>query len=247
MKILFLLHAPFELPGIIESWASEKGFELSYASPFAGENLPKSNLAIDLIISMGGPQSAALDLSNYTYLNDEVDLIRNALKASIPVLGFCLGAQLIGEALGARTERSPYKEIGIYPITLTEKGARDPLLQGLPNTFLVPHWHSDMPGLTKEAKILATSSACPRQIIRYLPHAYGFQCHPEMTKQIAQDLINNCLEDFTPGDYIQTPETILSHDFHELNYGHMTRILDNFLSCRISQKDQPNQRLSCVS
>jgi len=245
MKILFLLHAPFELPGIIESWASEKGFELSYVSPFAGEDLPRANLAVDLIISMGGPQSAVLDLSGYAYLNQEVDLIRNALKANIPVLGFCLGAQLIGEALGARTERSPHKEIGIHPITLTEEGILDPLLQGLPHTFLVPHWHSDMPGLTKEAKILASSSGCPRQIIRYLPHAYGFQCHPEMTQQIAQDLIKNCPNDFTSGDYIQTPEEILSSDFHALNYTHMIRILDNF--CKTLQKILYDQRISYVS
>src|SRR5690349_9474416 len=118
MKILFLLHAPFELPGLIESWASGQGFECTYASPFAGEEIPQSKLGIDLIVSMGGPQSAALDLSNYIYLKEEVDLIRNALNARTPVLGFCLGAQLIGEALGARTERSPHKEIGIYPITL---------------------------------------------------------------------------------------------------------------------------------
>jgi GMP synthase (glutamine-hydrolysing) len=229
MKILFILHAPFELPGFIESWASGKGFKMSYVSPFAGESLLKYNNTIDLIVSMGGPQSAALDLSNYTYLNEEVVLIRNALKASIPVLGFCLGAQLIGEALGARTERSPYKEIGIYPITLTQEGACDPLLQGLPNTFLVPHWHGDMPGLTKEAKILAASSGCPRQIIRYLPHAYGFQCHPEMTRQTAQELITHCQEDFNPGKYVQAPEEILAHDFYELNHEHMTGILNNFL------------------
>lgn len=232
MKVLFLLHAEFERPGILESWASERKFELSYCSAFAGDTLPKSNLAVDLVISMGGPQSAAFDLHKHSYLQDEVDLLRNALKAGIFVLGFCLGAQLIGEALGARTERSPNKEIGVYPITLTEDGINDPLLQGLPKTFPVFHWHSDMPGLTAESKILATSRGCPRQIIQYLPHAYGFQCHPEMTLQIANDLVSNCAEDFTEGEYIQPPEEILSQDFHALNYEHMTRMLDNFLLTR---------------
>lgn len=245
MEILFVLHAHFELPGILESWARDKGFKLSYCSPFAGEDLPKkSNLACDWIISMGGPQSAALDLSHYSYLNNEIDLIRNALQAHIPVLGFCLGAQLIGEALGARTERSPHKEIGIHPISLTEEGTRDPLLEGLPNTFLVPHWHSDMPGLTKESKILATSSGCPRQIIRYLPHAYGFQCHPEMTQHVARELIKNCPEDFTSEDYVQTPEKILSYDFYALNNKHMTRILDNFLLGRTLQKKRYDKQVS---
>src|SRR5580692_6270921 len=100
MKVLFILHAAFELPGIVESWASKKGFEISYSFPFAGDPLPQSGASVDLIISMGGPQSAISDLSKYSYLQDEVDLIRNAIKAKIPVFGFCLGAQLLGEALG---------------------------------------------------------------------------------------------------------------------------------------------------
>lgn len=228
MKILFLLHASFELPGILESWAADKQFELHYSSPFAGD-VPKRD-DFDLIVSMGGPQGAS---DNLAYLKAEIDLIRHALKAEIPVWGFCLGAQLIGEALGAPTERSPTKEIGIYPITLTEEGVRDPLLQGLPKTFPVFHWHNDMPGLTRESKVLATSPGCPRQIIRFLPHAYGFQCHPEMTRQIASELIIQCPEDLTPGKYVQTPEAILSYDFHGSNHALMVRMLENFLALKI--------------
>ena len=228
MKILFLIHAEFETPGYIEGWAAEKNCTLGYCCPFKGEKLPRGS-SFDLIISMGGPQSASSDLNKYPYLNNEVDFLRDALKAKTPVLGFCLGAQLIGEALGAPTERSPHKEIGVFPILLTEEGVQDPLLATLPQEFAVAHWHSDMPGLTKEAVVLAKSKGCPRQIVRYLPYAYGFQCHPEMTLQGAQELIKNCPDDFTADRYVQTPQDILAHDFYALNHNNMICILENFL------------------
>ncbi len=186
---------------------------------------------------MGGPQSAASDLNKYPYLKDEVELLRSALKAKIPVFGFCLGAQLLGEALGAHAERSLHKEIGIFPILLTEKGMQDPLLANLPQELAVFHWHSDMPGLTKEAVVLAKSEGCPRQIVRYLPYAYGFQCHPEMTLQGAQELIENCAEDFTSDKYVQTPREILEQDFYALSYKNMVCILENFLLLRQSWSD----------
>jgi GMP synthase (glutamine-hydrolysing) len=146
MRILFILHAPFETPGYIEDWAASKKCELSYSAPFKGEKLPHGS-SFDIIVSMGGPQSAVSDLNKYLYLKDEVELMRGALKARTPVFGFCLGAQLLGEALGASAERSHHKEIGIFPILLTEKGMQDPLLANLSQELAVFHWHSDMPGL----------------------------------------------------------------------------------------------------
>ena len=160
MKILYLIHAEYELPGALETWAAEKGLEQAYACPFLGQALPPCT-SFDFLIAMGGPQSAT-DLRAYPYLEDEIVLIRDALKAQIPVLGFCLGAQLIGEALGANTERSPYKEVGAFPIELTNEGVQDPLLANLPREFLVGHWHNDMPGLTKDCVVLAKECGMPK-------------------------------------------------------------------------------------
>lgn len=227
MRILYLIHAPFETPGIIESWASEKGYQQTCACPFKGETLPSPS-SFDLLIAMGGPQSAG-HLDEAPYLKDEITLIRQALKAEIPVLGFWLGAQLLGVALGAHVERSPFKEIGIYPITLTDEGMQDPLLAHCSKEFPLFHWHNDMPGLTDESVILAKSAGCPRQIIRYSSLAYGFQCHPEMTLQGATELVKNCPEDFVPGKYVQTPQEILSYDY-TLNVPNITTMLENFLN-----------------
>lgn len=231
MKIQYIIHADFEMPGIIETWAKQNSFKENICRPFAGEKLPGID-QFDFLILMGGPQSP-LNMKEAPYLQNEIDLIRKALKAEMPVLGFCLGAQLIGEAFGARTERSPYKEVGVFPIELTDEGLKDHLLQELPKTFPVVHWHNDMPGLTQEAKILAASQGCPRQIIRYSELAYGFQCHPEPTKSNIETMIHHCPNDLAPGKFVQTASELLAQDFNAINQK-MIIILNNLI--KISAK-----------
>lgn len=224
MKIQYISHADFESPGIIRTWAKQNHFSENICRPFADEKLPDTD-SFDLLIVMGGPQSP-LAFEESPYLRDEISLIKKALRKKIPIVGFCLGAQLIGEALGARTERSPHKEVGVFPITLTEAGTKDPLLKSAPAKFPVVHWHNDMPGLTPDAKILAFSEGCPRQIIRYSPIAYGFQCHPEPTKQDIETMIHHCPSDLDPGKFVQSAPQFLSHDFDSINQM-MVQILNN--------------------
>lgn len=211
MKIQYIIHADFELPGILHTWAKQNQCEESICRPFADEKLPPPT-DFDLLILMGGPQCAVhLD---EPYLKQEITLIE---QTETPILGFCLGAQLIGAALGAPAEHSPYKEIGVFPIHLTEQGKQDPLLAGLPATFPVIHWHSDMPGLTQDAQVLAYSEGCPRQIIRYTPRIYGFQCHPEPTRANIEAMIKHCPKDFMPSKYVQTPQQLLAADYTAIN------------------------------
>lgn len=227
MKIQYILHADFETPGIIHKWAKQNQCSENICCPFAGDALPDPE-NFDLLIIMGGPQSP-LDIDEAPYLSDEIILIKSALQMGIPILGFCLGAQLIGEALGARTEHSPHKEVGVFPIQLTKEGIKDSLLESLPPKFPVVHWHNDMPGLTAEAKILAFSEGCPRQIIRYLPSAYGFQCHPEPTKKNIETMIQSCPEDLKPGRFVQSIPEFLANDFDSINRM-MIQIMDNLVT-----------------
>ncbi len=227
MRIQYIIHADFELPGIIEEWAKKNKYTESFCRPFAGEKLPNPS-EYDLLILMGGPQSP-LSMSESPYLEEEILTIKKTIKAHIPILGFCLGAQLIGEALGARTERSPNKEVGVFPIELTEEGCKDPLLKNFPKEFLVVHWHNDMPGLTAEARILAKSKGCPRQIIRYSHLIYGFQCHPEPTKKNIEAMIEHCSNDLAPGKFVQSRKELLHNDFTAINKK-MIQILDNFIA-----------------
>ena len=176
---------------------------------------------------MGGPQSPR-EIEKDPYLKDEIQLIQKAIQEDKLILGFCLGAQLIGEALEAKTERSPEKEIGVYPITLTKEGVCDPLLQGLPSKFSVIHWHNDMPGETKDSMILAASEGCPRQILRYGPKVYGFQCHLEITLEGIEDLIEACPNDLMPRRFTQDAATLRKQDYATINKM-MIRLLDRFV------------------
>lgn len=227
MKILSVIHADFELPGAIDLWVKHKQFDITICRPFAGESLPKTQ-DFDWLILMGGPQSP-LEQEIYPYLKDEIRFVKAAHEADKVILGFCLGAQIIGEAFGARTEKSPNREVGIFPIELTDAGKRDPLFKDIPHQFSVVHWHNDMPGLTNESEILAVSEGCPRQVVRYRPKVYGFQCHPEPTISDIQNMIFHCEDDLRPGDYVQTKEEMLQSDFAAINKK-MLHILDNLLA-----------------
>lgn len=225
MKILCITHADFESPGVIEFWAKAKGFSFRICRPYNQDTIPAIE-DYNMLIIMGGPQSP-LHIEKAPYLSAEIQLIQTALTLNMPILGFCLGAQLIGEALGAKTERSPYKEVGVYPITLTSEGRRDPLLSDLSVQFPVIHWHNDMPGLTLDAQVLAFSEGCPRQIVRYQPSVYGFQCHLEITREGIQTMIQAVPEDLAPSPFTQTETLLLSQDYEAIN-DCMVALLERF-------------------
>ena len=201
MKIQLIIHESFEGPGAIETWAKQKGHQLRYCRLYAGEKLPQDAQGFDFLVVMGGPQSPATTLKICPYFNAqaEIELIQKSIRANKWVLGVCLGAQLLGEAFGAKFEHSPNSEIGIFPIRLTERAAHDPIFSHFPKTFSVGHWHSDMPGLSKNAVLLANSEGYPRQIIRYTLRAYGFQCHMEFTKAAIESMIHECKHDQVKG------------------------------------------------
>ncbi|MCH9643544.1 MAG: homoserine O-succinyltransferase [Gammaproteobacteria bacterium] len=215
MIIQAILHATFEPTGVIQDWANQHGHQIIDVHPYKGEKLLKQD-AFDALIIMGGPQTPRA-LEKYPYLKDEIDLIKQTIDSGKKVLGFCLGAQLIGESLGARTERSPQKEIGVWPITLTEVARDDVIFRDFPETFDVMHWHNDMPGIPEGAQVLSTSAGCPRQIVRFKDHVYGFQCHPEMSINVIQRLLAKCKDDLTDDKFVQSEKDILIQDYDTIN------------------------------
>ena len=175
-----------------------------------------------------------------------VKLITQAIHDRKIVLGFCLGAQLIGEALGGKTERSPEKEVGVFPIVLTEKGREDPLFEGLPNLIPVIHWHNDMPGKTVNSVVLAYSEGCPRQILRYTPSTYGFQCHLEITKEGIKDMIKACPGDLKPSRFTQTSEELLQQNYEAINQI-MVKILDRVVGLKEGDEVESDYRMIKIS
>lgn len=223
MKILFVTHASFEKPGSIETWAKKNGHETQEVCPFKGENIPDIN-EFDFLIVMGGPQSP-LKIEQAPYLADEITLIKQAIDKNKRIIGICLGAQLIGEAFGAKTERSPQREIGIFSIEQLETAKLDPIFRQFPTNYDVMHWHSDMPGIPTEAVLLAKSEGCPRQIIRYGDRIYGFQCHFELTKELVQEMMEQCATDLKPGPYVSSAKELTTADYSQIN-SKMDKVLD---------------------
>lgn len=128
MRIHFVIHEPYEGPGAFSHWAAVRGFEQTQTRLYAGETLP-SEADFDGLIVLGGPQSPQTTSTECPHFDAkaETDLIMRSIQAGKAVIGVCLGAQLIGEALGASYQHSPNCEIGYFPIRLTEAGKQDAL------------------------------------------------------------------------------------------------------------------------
>ncbi|MCA0935503.1 type 1 glutamine amidotransferase [Vibrio alginolyticus] len=220
MHIHFIIHEYFEAPGAYESWATKHGHTVTYSRVYQGESLPKNIEDIDFLIVMGGPQDPRTTIDQCAHFDakGEQVAIAKAIDAGKVVLGICLGSQLIGEALGAKYEHSPEREIGKFPISLTEDGATHPLFDHFGHVLEVGHWHNDMPGLTPDAKIIAYSEGCPRQIVAYKDLVFGFQCHMELTKEVVALLIeNDDLSEAAKYRFVDEPGVLLSHDYDEMN------------------------------
>lgn len=223
MRIHFIIHEVFEGPGAFLTWAEMNGHVISYSRVYEQEQLPHNIEDIDLLIVLGGPQgpSTTKEMCPHFDAAAEISIIKKCIEANKAIIGVCLGAQLIGEALGAPYEHSPEKERGSFPITLTEEGKTNELFSHFATTSRVGHWHNDMPGLTKNSKILAFSEGCPRQIVEYSELVYGFQCHMEFTSELIELLIQNSeqeLEKYKENRFVQSPEQLRNNDYTTMNH-----------------------------
>ncbi len=180
MRVLIFEHVESEGPGTLGEFLLSAGASLCTVRLYAGDDVPRDPCAFDAVVSMGGPMNV-YEEGRYPFLREETDFLRTAVHADMPVLGICLGAQMIAKACGARVGRSPEKEVGWSTVSLTEDGIRDALFRGLPRAFVVLQWHEDMFEIPQGASLLATSPACPHQAFRFR-NAYGFQFHIEATR-----------------------------------------------------------------
>lgn len=240
MKVHFVVHESFEALGAYETWVEDRGFEASHSRVYDHEPLPRSIDGIDLLVVMGGPQSPSTTREECPHFDAaaECALIARCIAGGKAVVGVCLGSQLIGTALGAPHERSPEKEIGKFPITLTAAGKANGKFSHFGDTLEVGHWHNDMPGLTAQAKILAYSAGCPRQIIEYGDLVYGFQCHMEFTPAVVELLIaasEREPETFAARRFVQPPDVLRAHDYGAMNrklYGFLDRLVEAYANGR---------------
>lgn len=189
MRAVCLQHVPFEGPGAFRASLDKHGVSLEhYLVPRNG--LPKD--AGDLLIVMGGPMSVN---DSDTWITEETAFIRSALLAGKPVIGVCLGSQLMAKALGVQVRPGRALEIGMTPVCLTGAGRQDPVFGTAPDTFSVFEWHGEIFDLPKGCVALVESEMAPLQAFRYGDHAYGLLFHLEMDEGGIDSLCRECTSD----------------------------------------------------
>jgi GMP synthase (glutamine-hydrolysing) len=179
-KIHIIQNIDIEGPGIIADWLSDNARDFTVHHAYTRDILPVDATGMQALIVLGGPMNV-YEEERYPFLKREKDLLRSALDNTIPVLGICLGAQLLACAGGAGVKRSPQKEVGWSTVDLTDDGCGDPLFEGLSPSLEVFQWHEDMFELPQGAVLLGRSAGCPHQAMRLGANAYGLQFHLEVT------------------------------------------------------------------
>jgi GMP synthase-like glutamine amidotransferase len=202
MRIHCLQHVPFEGPARISNWAERRGHALAVSHLYAGDPLPDLD-GFDRLVIMGGPMGVA-DEAEHSWLAHEKARIEEAIAAGKSVVGICLGAQLIAEVLGARVYRNPVKEIGWFPIQLTDAGRADPICDGLPTSVAVFHWHGDTFTLPSGAKQLARSAHCEQQAFLFDRRVLALQFHLESTADSVAAICTHCADEIEAAATIQS-------------------------------------------
>jgi GMP synthase (glutamine-hydrolysing) len=206
LNIHYFIHVPFEGIAYIKDWAEEKGHKLSATEFYKDKNLPGID-DFDWLIIMGGPMSVNEE-EKYPWLNDEKKIIKEAIEFGKVVIGICLGAQLIADVLGAKVYKNRYKEIGWYPIHLTQAAKQHSLFSSLPSELVVFHWHGETFDLPKGAIHIAESEGCRNQAFIFKEKVLGFQVHFEMTEQAIFDMTKEGNGELIPAKYVQSVEEI---------------------------------------
>jgi GMP synthase-like glutamine amidotransferase len=230
MKAHYLQHVPFEGLGSIEPWLAAGGYETTATRFFQADQLPDLNL-IDLLVVLGGPMSVN-DEASFSWLAAEIKYLRDAIASGTPVLGICLGAQLIASAMGCRIYPNAEKEIGWFPVQGVAPS--DSSVFRFPLSTKVFHWHGETFDLPPGAVHLARSEGCANQAYQIGSSVIGLQFHLETTPESALNIVSNCRDELMPARYIQTEKEILSAKTDA--YESINRLMNDVLSFLTREK-----------
>jgi GMP synthase (glutamine-hydrolysing) len=183
-NVLVLQHISCEPPGIFEDVLVARGATITRVELDAGEPIPALT-GFDALVVMGGPMGA-YEEERFPWIADELVTIAEAVERRMPVLGVCLGAQLLARAAGGTAFVGHGPEVGVLPVRLTAAAGDDHVFGDLPATFTALQWHGDTFDLPPDAVLLASSDEYPNQAF-CVGTAYGIQFHVEVTSAMAQE------------------------------------------------------------
>lgn len=205
MRVHYFQHVPFENLGSIEEWLKAAKFEISSTRFYQPWEFPNPD-NIDFLIALGGPMSVN-DEKEHSWLSQEKQYIRNFISMGKPVLGICLGAQLIANALGASVHQNKTKEIGWFPIEWTENMVAS--APDLKPTMDVFHWHGETFEIPEGAVRIAQSSGCKNQGFLLGDLVIGLQFHLESTPNSVDQIVKHCGEELMESTFIQNRQDML--------------------------------------
>lgn len=227
MRIACLKHVEYEGPAYFPDWATRRGHMLEEflvpqdGLPGVGDH--------EMIIVIGGPMSV-WETARHPWLEEEKQFLAEILSAEIPVLGICLGAQLLAEQFGATVKTGDQKEIGWFDLQLTPRARTTWLEDALPDRFRSFFWHGDFFDLPEGAVPLASSEAHDIQGF-ILGNCLGLQFHLEATPTWTQRLVKRDAHELVPGRFIQSAERICaaSPECYGENHRLLDRVMDRWL------------------
>ena len=218
IRVEVFQHVPFEGLGSLESFFASAQAHVAHTRWFQGGKAPRQE-SFDLLVIMGGPMGV-YDEAEFPWLKDEKRALKETLEAGKPVLGICLGAQLLAEVLGGVVTRNPYREIGWFPVERAAPGSGSSWVSRyFPERFPTFHWHGDTFSIPSGATHLFRSEGCSNQGFVWKERAVGLQFHPEIRPETIASWLENGQEELQPGPYVQSPDRMrgLPEDFTNNN------------------------------
>jgi GMP synthase-like glutamine amidotransferase len=212
VNIHYLQHAAGEGPGQIAQWAAAKGHKLAGTHWYRGDATPDP-AGIDLLVIMGGGMNI-YEHGKHPWLVPEKGLIAEVIGQGKPVLGICLGAQLIADVMGGKVHKNPKLEIGWFPVEFLEAVHRHPFFAHFPEGVMTLHWHEDTFDLPAGATLLAKSEACAHQAFVCKEKVVGLQFHAEVRPEDVRVFVKGETGPLPEGEYVQTLEEILAGDLY---------------------------------
>lgn len=207
MRLHVLQHDPVEDEGLIREWASARGCTLTRTRLFTEDEFPPAS-ALDGLVVLGGPMNV-YQYIEHPWLYREKTFLLDMMDAGLPMLGICLGAQLLADILGGTIRRNPDPEIGWFPVCFSDAALALPLLSGIPGELLAFHWHEDTFRLPRGAVHLASSDACRNQGFVAGDRVVGLQFHAEFSADTLAAMAPAVPAEWQRSPFVQTAAEIV--------------------------------------